>query len=231
MKLDDSRGVVCFTSLSESEAASIKGNIRSVDSLRVSEHKARLAAQTEEKRALDRGTFEHSGDFIEARDRDSEGVGLWYDSDRLTLSGVYLDEITAYRARKRWIEALEMNFLLEERHDFSIKVRPSHGGKLFKVRCDFQTACGRYAFWRLTHHQAPEVQFLLETAHLPHVGMDDFERVSCSDVDDFVPLAPPLVTKDKGASVGTWDQALRVMRLLAKTLVSRGSPRGSKDPR
>lgn len=178
---------------------------------------------------MERGTFEQGGDCSGASERDTQGVGLWYDSDRLTLSGVYLDEITAYRARKRWIEALEINFLLEERHDFSIKVRSSHGGKLYKVRCDFQTACGRYAFWRLTHHQAPEVQFLLETAHLPHVGMDDFERISCSETEDFVPLAPPVardVCRDRS---GTWDQAMRMMRSLAKTLIPRGTQRDSKE--
>jgi hypothetical protein len=95
-------------------------------------------------------------------------LGLWYDPERLVIEGVYQDEVTAYRARRRWIEALEKNFLLEESLDFSLKVRRSRGGKNFRVRCDFLTACGRYAFWRLTHHQAPEVQFLLETAHLPH---------------------------------------------------------------
>ncbi len=95
-------------------------------------------------------------------------LGLWYDPDRLLIEGVYQDEITAYRARKRWMEALETNFLLEDAHDFSMRVRKSRGGHQYRVRCDFLTACGRYAFWRLTHHQAPEVQLMLETAHIPH---------------------------------------------------------------
>ncbi len=178
---------------------------------------------------MERGTFEQERDCSGANELDPEGVGLWYDSDRLTLSGVYLDEITAYRARKRWIEALEINFLLEERHDFAIKVRAAHGGKLYKVRCDFQTACGRYAFWRLTHHQAPEVQFLLETAHLPQVGMDDFERMSSPDTEDFVPLSPPLVRNVCRDRSGTWDQAMRMMKALAKTLIPRGTQRDSKE--
>jgi hypothetical protein len=96
-----------------------------------------------------------------------EGLGLWYDSERLVLEGAYLDEITAYRARRRWIEALETNFLLEGSHDFSLKVEGDDSSRRFIIRCTFLSACGRYAFWRLTHHQAPEVQFLLETAHLP----------------------------------------------------------------
>ena len=105
---------------------------------------------------------EHSGSEI------AVGLGLWYDSDRLMLEGVYLDEVTAYRARKGWIEAFEVNFLLEDRIDFRVRVGPQEeGGSRFCVMCEFLTACGRYAFWRLTHHQAPEVQFILETAHLP----------------------------------------------------------------
>lgn len=95
------------------------------------------------------------------------GLGLWYDAERLMLEGVYLDEVTAYRARKGWIEAFEANFLLEERIDFRVRVVSNPQPGRFSVVCEFLTACGRYAFWRLTHHQAPEVQFILETAHLP----------------------------------------------------------------
>jgi hypothetical protein len=115
-------------------------------------------------------------------------LGLWYDPDRLIVEGVYHDEVTAYRARKRWIEALEHNFLLEESHDFSLKVRRSRGGKHFRVRCDFLTACGRYAFWRLTHHQAPEVQLILETAHLPHAAQAAQRKLYVDDDEMFLSI-------------------------------------------
>ena len=97
------------------------------------------------------------------------GLGIWYDPERIVLEGAYSDQITAYRARRRWISTLETNFLLEERHDFRVKVVNDEERNSFRVRCDFLTACGRYAFWRLTHNQAPEVQYLIETAHLPSV--------------------------------------------------------------
>lgn len=122
--------------------------------------------------------YDHGHDVIQDHRHEVESIGLWYDSDRLMLIGVYEDELTAYRARRGWIEALALNFLLEERHDFGIRVRPAYGGKRFKVRCDFLTACGRYAFWRLTNNQAPEVQFLLETSHLPHIREDEMDRFS-----------------------------------------------------
>jgi hypothetical protein len=98
------------------------------------------------------------------------GLGLWYDAERLLLEGIYLDEVSAYRARRSWIKAFEMNFLLEDIHDFRVKVSFDVEESHYRVQCSFTSACGRYAFWRLTHHQAPEVQFALETAHLPHVA-------------------------------------------------------------
>lgn len=120
-----------------------------------------------------------------------EGLGLWYDAERLILEGAYLDEITAYRARRRWIHTLESNFLLDGDHDFRLKVVFEKESSRFFVRCTFLTACGRYAFWRLTHHQAPEVQFMLETAHLPFVAVspppvDSFVSDAFDDVQSFV---------------------------------------------
>lgn len=92
---------------------------------------------------------------------------LWFDADRIVLGRTYSDQVTAYRARRRWKEALERYFLLEDRLDFNLKVQLEPESVQYSVRCDFSTACGRYAFWRLTHNQAPEVQYMLETAHKP----------------------------------------------------------------
>ena len=104
------------------------------------------------------------------------GLGLWYDAEKLILEGIYLDEVSAYRARRSWIKTFEMNFLLEEIHDFRVKVVFEEDERRYHVQCTFTSACGRYAFWRLTHHQAPEVQFTLETAHLPHMTTLRFEQ-------------------------------------------------------
>lgn len=106
------------------------------------------------------------------------GLGLWYDAEKLILEGIYLDEVSAYRARRSWIKTFEMNFLLEEIHDFKVKVVFERDEDKYHVQCTFTSACGRYAFWRLTHHQAPEVQFTLETAHLPHMTSLRFEEPS-----------------------------------------------------
>jgi len=118
------------------------------------------------------------------------GLGLWYDAEKLILEGIYLDEVSAYRARRSWIKTFEMNFLLEEIHDFKVKVIFDREEGRYHVQCTFTSACGRYAFWRLTHHQAPEVQFTLETAHLPHLTSVRFMEPTIEPEGDvFVPPA------------------------------------------
>ncbi len=133
-------------------------------------------------------------------------LGLWYDPERLVIEGVYHDELSAYRAKRRWIEAMEKNFLLDDAIDFSLKVKRSRAGRNYRVRCDFLTACGRYAFWRLTHHQAPEVQFLLETAHLTH-----------SVPEKFLPETEP----DSELLVSYTDDSERVVEPQARSVIQR----------
>lgn len=91
-----------------------------------------------------------------------------FDSETAALEGAYPDELSAHRARKVWVDILESNFLLEKNHDFQLKVDGSASDGAFALRCDFLTACGRYAFWRLTNDQAPEAQYGIETAHIPN---------------------------------------------------------------
>jgi hypothetical protein len=151
-----------------------------------------------------------------------EGLGLWYDAERLILEGAYLDEITAYRARRRWIQTFETNFLLEGEHDFRLKVVFEDESGRFFVRCTFMTACGRYAFWRLTHHQAPEVQFLLETAHLPFVtvcprDVDSFVSDSFDDAQSLIFHSPASLEHKRS----TFQKLLGTTRACVKNLVRR----------
>jgi hypothetical protein len=118
--------------------------------------------------------------------------GIWFDPDRIMLEGSYTDQVTAYRARRRWIKTFETNFLLEGQHDFKVQVTQDAENETFRLRCDFLTACGRYAFWRLTHNQAPEVQHLLETAHLPATPV--MPKFSGIERDFFNDLEPCVLT-------------------------------------
>jgi len=126
-----------------------------------------------------------------------------FDPDRVILQGQYRDQLSAYRAKKNWVETLTANFLLEEGHDYELSVDSRVADGLFILHCGFTSACGRYAFWRLTNEQAPEAQYLIETAHIPN---------SESRGDDFVsaPDLKPLV--DDGT------QALREIEQKARSI-------------
>jgi hypothetical protein len=161
-------------------------------------------------------------------------LGLWYDPDRLIIEGVYCDEVTAYRARKRWIEALKMHFLLEEGLDFALRVKLLRGERHFKVQCSFISACGRYAFWRLTHHQALEVQCVLETAHLPR-PLCALSVDSLLDEIDLPAEMAPIVHQAGRASVHRdkrpWERELRTIQEVAHRIVkvTRGDARSKDD--
>jgi hypothetical protein len=146
------------------------------------------------------------------------GLGLWYDAEKLILEGIYLDEVSAYRARRSWIKTFEMNFLLEEIHDFKVKVVFDSEGGRYHVQCTFTSACGRYAFWRLTHHQAPEVQFTLETAHLPHMTSVRFVDTAVEPESDvFVPEAVQVDEHDvEEEKLGFLGEAVRFARRKAR---------------
>ena len=97
---------------------------------------------------------------------DAEGVT--FDPEETSLHGSYKDEISAHRAKKLWIETLEDNFILENNCDFSVHVQSLAHGHGFLLSCQFESSCARYAFWRLTNNQAPEAQYVIETAHIPY---------------------------------------------------------------
>lgn len=84
--------------------------------------------------------------------------GLIYDAEGITLLGKYSDELAAHRAKKLWVGVLGSHFLLEKERDYNLGVTSSLEENYFVLSCSFTSACGRYAFWRLINHQAPEAQ-------------------------------------------------------------------------
>jgi len=86
------------------------------------------------------------------------GSSLIYDTDAISLIGRFTDELSAYRSRRNWIEVLSNHFLLESERDFELKIIASDTSGSFLLSCSFISACGRYAFWRLINHQAPEAE-------------------------------------------------------------------------
>ncbi|MCB0328020.1 MAG: hypothetical protein KDD70_00110 [Bdellovibrionales bacterium] len=92
-----------------------------------------------------------------------------FDVEAIAIQARYADELSAHRAKRVWIETLESHFLLDCESDYLIAVNIDNSGEdlAFILRCHFLSACARYAFWRITNDQAPEAQYVLETAHIP----------------------------------------------------------------
>jgi hypothetical protein len=98
--------------------------------------------------------------------------GLTYNPDQISIEGAYPDELSVQRVKKTWCTILETDFLLIPKTDFEFNKEQNTDAENFTIKCRFTSACGRYAFWRLLNEQAPEVQFLLETAHESHRFQD-----------------------------------------------------------
>lgn len=139
--------------------------------------------------------------------------GVCFDPLEITLEGSYVDELSAYRARKVWNSVLEDNFLLECEHDYIMKVSPGNDAGLFHLKCDFRTACGRYAFWRLTHNQAPEAQYLIETAHIPNAESRHQDFLQAPDLRS-VHLTPSILDPMPPRVKGDRSSRLRWLRSL-----------------
>ncbi len=90
-----------------------------------------------------------------------------FNPDAYTIVGKYFDEISLFRAKKFWAQAFEDVFLLEKQHDFKFSAQKSSDSNEFTLSCQFLSACGRYAFWRINNNQNPEVKYLIEVSHMP----------------------------------------------------------------
>lgn len=137
-----------------------------------------------------------------------------FDSDSAALEGSYKDELSAFRARKVWIETLENLFLLEKDYDFRTKISGSIEKGTFIVRCDFLTACGRYAFWRVTNDQAPEAQYTIETAHIPNSDTFVGNYISAPDLRKKSDLPLYLEKELLRAAKKTWSIKSLIQRLI-----------------
>lgn len=93
--------------------------------------------------------------------------GVTFDAGNLTLNAEYPDELSAHRAKRVWRATLEQHFLLDVGIDFKLRVATVSESDRHILKCEFVSACARYALWRLTNNQAPEAQYIIETAHVP----------------------------------------------------------------
>jgi hypothetical protein len=125
---------------------------------------------------------------------EGEFLGVCFNPDSNTIIGNYNDQISAYRARKCWQEALRLHFNLENGSDFKITVH-SQSEDIFNISCQFISATARYCFWKITNNQSPEVQYVIETAHIPMCEARYEEILKAPDLKSIYDL--PLVTAPK----------------------------------
>ena len=99
-------------------------------------------------------------EIIENSGLDLNGAkpGLIYDTNSLVLLGKFCDELSAHRAKSEWKEILAAHFLIEDERDYTLKVVPYTAEGYFILSCIFDSACGRYVFWRLANRQAPDAE-------------------------------------------------------------------------
>lgn len=153
-------------------------------------------------------------------DKDSYALKNWgvpepttvcFDPETISLQGVYRDELSLFRAKKKWADTLEISFMLEHNKDFSFTMIRHYEELKFILFCHFHTASGRYAFWRLTNYQAPDAQYLIETAHMP-------ERNLAFTADDTA--SPPELTSidEEPALFNTSSQSSPIKSTLEKIL-------------
>ena len=93
-------------------------------------------------------------------------TGVCFNPEKCEVYGNYSDEISAYRAKKNWNDALTINFQLNSSTDYSMEITDTNHGT-YLLTCTFHSSTSRYAFWKITNHQSPEVQYIIETAHIP----------------------------------------------------------------
>lgn len=89
-----------------------------------------------------------------------------YSSEKYIIMGEYSNELLLFRAKKFWALVLQDTFLLENITDFKFQVKKNSKLNIYNLICTFKSACGRYAFWRISNDQNPEVKYIIETAHL-----------------------------------------------------------------
>ena len=135
--------------------------------------------------------------LIELKDEISYAEGVCFDPEAVTIEGKYLDELSAHRAKKGWVETLEVNFLLDPAYDVIFKVANAAEATQYILRCEFVSACARYAFWRLTNNQAPEAQYQIETAHIPDCKSRHLEFLTAPDMRSV--FEEPMVLRGDGA--------------------------------
>ena len=140
---------------------------------------------------------------VEVRKEAEVREGVSFDPERILLKGIYGSELSAYRAKRNWLEALDGAFFLREEQDFEISIQHNEEANCYFLICCFTSTSARYAFWKLTSYQAPEAQYVIETGHIPICETYQDEIIAAPDLCSI--HDEPLILSSKGLSEhGKW---------------------------
>lgn len=81
---------------------------------------------------------------------------LTFSQNEMSLSMQFVDEISAYRARRKWIELLKVQLLVDHEEDFQISIK-KESDSIWNMHCEFTSSCGRYAFWRIMNKKDSKI--------------------------------------------------------------------------
>lgn len=116
--------------------------------------------------------------------------GVKFDSESAALIAQYNDELSLFRAKKVWTSVLKNSFLLENSSDYTLASESFPELGKFVLECNFNSACGRYTFWRITNSQSPEAQYLIETAHIPLCASRHEDLIKAPDMQPLMGCSP-----------------------------------------
>lgn len=125
--------------------------------------------------------------LAQSPDTDIAKPGLIFDADSVTLLGKFTNEFSAHRAKREWMGTFAHHFLLERSRDYQTEIGKIESTEFYYLRCTFESACGRYAFWRLVNHQASEVEKKLISPNLVNKKVGRFLLGSVWNVSSGTP--------------------------------------------
>ena len=117
---------------------------------------------------------------------DDEFKSVNFNSVDMVLERDYSDQLSAYRAKRIWQNVFEDKFLLDDTSDYDITVLSDHSRKKYRIKCEFVSSYGRYAFWRLINRHADDALETMESAHIPAINDDkEFDSTTSFRLENY----------------------------------------------
>lgn len=87
------------------------------------------------------------------------------DLEKFVVEARYNDELSRFRAKKRWITLFKEIYLLEPKQDFAITSFTDSDRFFYYLRCSFKTQVGRFIMQRICSELNSPALKTLKVAH------------------------------------------------------------------